>query len=633
MNKSLTHIIQKTKNRFHYVVMRAYKYIDVGKLSFCGIDELRRKSALVERLRMMLGDMGGVLQCRIEEKSAILKAADRVVEHKFDLLGSGEIQFGEKIEWSRELKTGYIWPKNTFYRQIRPATPKGSDIKMPWELSRCHHLLILGEAYTMTGDERYAREVVDEMSDWIIQNPLMYSVNWTCAMDVSIRAVNWMYALLFIEKSESFDDAFARKVYRSLYQHLFFVSKNLEKSIPYSNNHYVSDIAGLLFLGTLFKTTARGRKQLRFAVKEYCRETLIQIFPSGVDYERSTSYHRLMTELLVYSRNMLVRTGVKLPEEVDTRLSKMLNYVGQYTFENGRSPIVADNDNGRFLPFVPRDFREHGYLLTKNSLEYVLTNTGITPISVASDYSESRLYGDANTAILKRSGKYLFVSCCDRFRADVASEKYQGTHIHNDLLSFVYTDGVQEVIVDAGAYVYTSDVERHNEFRSARKHNTIIVDDEEQNILSPSSAFLMTYNADAAPLQISKSSDSDICEGSYITKRGGMNHQRRFVLSDPGLEISDVVRKTGSNHKLYMSFHFAAGIETEQKNGCVELTAGKKKYSISVDSQNELSCYLKDDTISPSYGVLQQSKILVVEAVFDDKISVKTQIKDIHNEY
>lgn len=629
MGERIKYFFPKVSHRINYEKARIYKYLDFEKMSLRGIDELNGKAALAERLGIMLGDVDDVSRSTMEERATILNAADKALEHKFNLLGSGEVHLGNIIEWSRELKTGYVWPKNTFYRRIRQSTPKGNDIKMPWELSRCHHLLTLGEAYKMTGEEKYAHEVVDAISDWIEQNPLMYTVNWTCAMDVSIRAVNWMYALLFIEKSESFDDTFARKVYCSLYQHLFFVSKNLEKSIPYSNNHYVSDIAGLLFLGTLFKTTARGRKLLSYALKEYCRETLIQVFPSGVNYERSISYHRLMTELLVYSRNMLVRTGVKLPNEVDARLSKMLEYVGQYTFANGRSPIVADNDNGRFLPFVPRDFREHGYLLNKNSLEYILANANITPLPVASDYSESRLYGDANIAILKRSGKYLFVSCCDRFRADEATGKYKGTHIHNDLLSFVYTDGMQEIIVDAGAYVYTSDVERHNEFRSARKHNTIIVDDEEHNFLSTSSAFTMIYNADAAPLQMSHSADSDICEGSYSTRRGGMCQQRRFVLLDSGLEISDAVRKTGANHELYMSFHFAAGIEVEQKDGCVLLTVGEKKYSLLIESANDLSYYVKDDTLSPSYGVLQPSKTLVVETTFDEEIGIRTIIKAI----
>ncbi len=47
-----------------------------------------------------------------------------------------------------------------------------TDVKVPWELSRCQHFTTLGQAYWLTGDERYAREFVDEVSDWIARNPV-----------------------------------------------------------------------------------------------------------------------------------------------------------------------------------------------------------------------------------------------------------------------------------------------------------------------------------------------------------------------------------------------------------------------------------------------------------------------------
>ena len=34
----------------------------------------------------------------------------------------------------------------------------------------------------------------------------------------------------------------------------------------------------------------------------------------------------------------------------------MIVYVLSYTKPNGKSPMIADNDNGRFLPFIPREF-------------------------------------------------------------------------------------------------------------------------------------------------------------------------------------------------------------------------------------------------------------------------------------
>jgi len=35
-----------------------------------------------------------------------------------------------------------------------------ADVKVPWELSRHQHFVTLGQAFVLTGDEKYAREFV-----------------------------------------------------------------------------------------------------------------------------------------------------------------------------------------------------------------------------------------------------------------------------------------------------------------------------------------------------------------------------------------------------------------------------------------------------------------------------------------
>ena len=60
--------------------------------------------------------------------------------------------------------------------------------------------MFLYAAYQATGNNRYVHEYLRQTLEWIDSNPLMYSINWGCAMDVAIRAVNWVYALnMFID--------------------------------------------------------------------------------------------------------------------------------------------------------------------------------------------------------------------------------------------------------------------------------------------------------------------------------------------------------------------------------------------------------------------------------------------------
>ena len=127
----------------------------------------------------------------------LTQAADAVMRHEFDLLGSGPRQLGTPLPWHTDFKTGRQWPlaycTDIEYNELdRP-----SDVKVPWELSRCQHFTRLGQAYWITGDERYAAEFVTETSDWIAANPFSHGVNWACAMDVALRAVSWIWGFIF----------------------------------------------------------------------------------------------------------------------------------------------------------------------------------------------------------------------------------------------------------------------------------------------------------------------------------------------------------------------------------------------------------------------------------------------------
>ena len=626
MNDKVRYFFPKVKNRILPTLAKFYKYIPIERISLRGIDSLSKKEEFLVRMEKILGaNLPDIVRCVSEEdRYSILCQADAARQNIFDVLGSGPVKM-DPINWSREIKTQYEWPVGVYYLKLRGLTPQGSDIKVPWEISRCHHLLWMAEAYCLTNDENYATAIIEQIRHWILNNPLMYSVNWTCAMDVSIRAINWMYALSLIGKSKSFTDEFTIEVYRSLYQHLFFVNRNLEKCIPYSNNHYFSDIVGQLFLGNLFLSTRRGKRTFRRAIGEYCREVKTQIFISGVDYERSVSYHRLMTELLLYPYYMLKRNGYVLPDHVSNRLSFMLGYVNQYIIGDGCVPNVSDADNGRLLPLVPRPFTNHGYLIYKDSLENRVAAVGGEWVSPACQNDKSRLYPDANVAILKNRGMYLYVSCFHRWRVDGLIDSYTSTHLHSDLLSFVFADKDDPIIVDAGSFCYTSCFNQWKSFRTAKKHNTLVVDDEEPNILGDDT-FMMKYNANAEPMTI-MSGEVEHCEGKYTTIAEQMTHRREFDLASDYLKITDYLAKKGPCHNAYMSFHFSKGVEATIEGTSVKLICGRKQYRITFDSQIQLCMRIEEDTISPSFGVIEDTKTLVVEFTFDENAKCVTIIE------
>lgn len=104
------------------------------------------------------------------------------------------------IDWRIDFKSGYTWDSKKHYSELALNTVPGIDVKVPWELSRMQHLIQFVWAYMLAGKgdkefenpKVYEREFQDEILDFISVNPPKFGVNWTCTMDVAIRAANWI---------------------------------------------------------------------------------------------------------------------------------------------------------------------------------------------------------------------------------------------------------------------------------------------------------------------------------------------------------------------------------------------------------------------------------------------------------
>ena len=184
------------------------------------------------------GELVSLIQKEFPQlKDQIIAEADKVCSHIFDLLGSGDAnldQFvkehggrerGGYLPWHFDFKTGYRWNPKRFYKER--LIPYGkADIKVPWELSRFQHVTALGQAYWLTGDEKYAKEFVNQVDDWIDCNPPKFGVNWTRTMDVAIRVANWIWDYFF-EDSTTLSDEFLLKFFKSLLTHGQHITRNL----------------------------------------------------------------------------------------------------------------------------------------------------------------------------------------------------------------------------------------------------------------------------------------------------------------------------------------------------------------------------------------------------------------------
>ena len=95
----------------------------------------------------------------------------------------------------------------------------------------------------------YRDEFRHQVLDFAATNPPRYGVNWRSAMEVAIRVANWLLARdLFLGYGARFDPDFEAVFKRSVREHGRHIAGNLERTPAWSNNHYLANLTGLIFV-------------------------------------------------------------------------------------------------------------------------------------------------------------------------------------------------------------------------------------------------------------------------------------------------------------------------------------------------------------------------------------------------
>ena len=97
-----------------------------------------------------------------EERRLMIERADRAIDGRFDLLGLTDISFGNPIDWRLEPVSGKRTTLDHWSKIDYLSPDVAGDKKITWELNRHAHFVTFGQAYWMTGDEKYAAGFVSQ---------------------------------------------------------------------------------------------------------------------------------------------------------------------------------------------------------------------------------------------------------------------------------------------------------------------------------------------------------------------------------------------------------------------------------------------------------------------------------------
>ncbi len=554
-----------------------------------------------------------------------LKAADHLCGNKVWLLGH-EFDLAQSGEWHKDPFEDLEWPR-LFYSLVSKSKPSETvDIKYIWEMNRHQYLIVLAKAYWISGDEKYAKKVVEIISSWIADNPYHTGVNWTSSLELAVRALAWIWAYFLCLGSKYFNASFHFLFLKSIYEHGLHMADHLSTySSPY--NHLIGEAAGLHVIGSLFSQlkAAPAWEDLGWSLLE--RNIEQQFFDDGMCVEQATFYHHFT--LGFYLQSLMLRKANHKPvsEKMLIMIEKALEVSMVLTKPDGTLPAIGDIDNARSLYFNAEhswDFR--GYLslgaVLFNRPDFKAQSSGLSEellwfcdeSAVASFENLHSLCPKECSKALSVSGYYVMRDSWEKDAhylcfdcGDMAAGLHEdavpsAAHGHADALSFELSVFGQAILAEGGFHTYFGPLSWHRYFREEAAHNTIKIAEHRQAEYCGRLTWKSVINPKLLHWGQLGRLESVCGEINYDRKTA---HRREIVsVGTQFWTLCDQLKSEGSGEKATAYFHFDAGvsleIDREKKQVCA--SRGEVGLLIQYFEDCELSAQRGKEGLGPEYG-------------------------------
>jgi Heparinase II/III-like protein/Heparinase II/III N-terminus len=512
-------------------------------------------------------------------KGEIVARADGIVAGKFDLLGFKDLSFGDPIDWHLEPIAQKRSPLVHWSQVNYLESALVGDKKITWELNRHQYFVTMGQAYWLTGDERYARTFVAHVESWMAANPPKLGINWASSLEVSFRTISWLWAVAYFADSPFLNDEFFLEVLKLLYLFGLHIENYLSTYFA-PNTHLSGEALGLYYLGTLLrdlKVSERWREMGRCILLSCLSR---QLRPDGVYFEQSSYYHRYTTDFYLHFWILSRLNGETPPPE--EKLTQLLDHLLYITRPDGASPLFGDDDGGRLVMLErrsPNDFRAAlstgAVLLNRGDYKYVAGEVAeetlwlLGPEGVQTFASLTAHEPEQGSIAFPDSGYYMMRDGWDRSANYLLFDcgphgALINAHSHADCLSFELAAGGRLMLQDPGTFTYTGSSELRDLFRGSSSHNTLTIDNEPQSL--PDGPFTWRTVASCSSDTWLSHRRFDFVTGrhdGYERLPHPATHVRSilFLKRDYWIMRDQVI--SGGPHDLDLWFHFAATADPE----------------------------------------------------------------------
>ena len=437
------------------------------------------------------------------EAARVQAVAEDVIRGRIRLFGEPRQLDPGPPDWHLDWTSGGKFPV-AFYRASAIHRLDGVlEGRAVWETNRQQYLVTLAQAYSITGEERFAQRAVSDMVDWIAANPPFMGINWSEPLECAFRCLSWLWTLRLLSGSGALGTE-ARAIFGSIWLQARHTQRHLS-AYRSPNTHVLGEALGLLATGALLPGLRDADTFRKVGMRVFWHHLDRQVAPDGSHREHSTYYHAYTTEMALMA--FLLSGGEIQVEERRGQLERMSRYLAAQVRPDGTLARMGDDDGGRALRLSEEDYYAPRALL--RTLEAVTGATGpdlrsghrqdcfwylgastvdsgpsrtgsgegappqVPPAAQAGQGEgwSAQVFSDVGVGILR------FTDGPEEAWAAIHGNPMgflTAGHSHASLMAVELAMGSHQILVDPGTFRYVA--EARGEYRDFRRHNVLHVE-------------------------------------------------------------------------------------------------------------------------------------------------------------
>ncbi|MBU3659562.1 MAG: heparinase [Flavobacteriales bacterium] len=529
---------------------------------------------------------------------------------------------GIDYDWITNPESGYKYDINKHWSEIQDLSQDAGDIKYVWEKSRFTFLLTIIRN-DFHNDQDNSEYVFNQIEDWIDKNPINKGPNWRCSQEISLRIINWCFALHFYKKSPSLTESRWEKIQNVIYWSLHHVYHHIDFSrIAVRNNHAITETLMLSLSELLFPFIPETKLWSQKGRAWFEQEIDYQIYNDGTFLQFSMNYHRVVIQLLSFGIALSEINNKPFSKNVYDKAYKSLNFLYQcLQEENGFLPNYGSNDGALFFPLSDTNYRDYrAQLNTLHKLlvgEHLYSDRTLTEDSNwfvskinKSKYDFKKLekkfgclsFNDGGYYLLRENSSFTFIRC--------GNHKDRPAHADN-LHVDIWVKGIN-ILRDSGTYKYNTDSETVSYFTGSASHNTVMVGKNSQMLKG--SRFIWYYWSQSLGAKWIETQNDFVFEGKisafrFLNKKAV--HQRKIIKSKLDLvwKVEDELMNLNSYPKIQLWNCDNHNLEIE-----------------SIENGKILDITDKSGLYSDYYGAKEHGNSKIIE--FQDKVITTLKYKN-----